>query len=136
VFELGPERLGRVKVGAMAASFSASVAIGRIGDVLFELIAPKEGQSPYHELLERRGEGVASVGVQVGLEGMQGLLAHTAARGYAPLIYGPLLGDHDSVYLACRSGIGTDLELIDTDGPGLYRRLLTLTPDRVVTGGL
>jgi hypothetical protein len=134
VFELGPGRLERVKVGGGAASFSASVAIGRIGDVVFELIAPKEGQSPYHELLARRGEGVASVGVQPGAEGMDGLLAHTIARGYATLIRGPLVGDHDSAYLACRSGIGTDLELVDADGPGLYRRLLALTPDRVVTG--
>jgi len=132
VFELGPDRLRYVRLAGEPASFRARVAWAIIGDTLIELIEPRDGRSPYHEVLETRGEGVISLGVLPGRDGFEKLVAHCAALGYAESMQGALTGSYPSSFFGARRFIGTDLEVLqpgEQSPVALFRRT---EPDRII----
>ena len=132
LFDLGPDRLRYVRLAGEPARFRARVAWALIGDTLIEVIEPLEGRSPYHDVLEERGEGVMSLGVLPGKDGFEKLVSHTAALGYAETMQGALTGSHPTSFFSARSFIGTDLEVLDPGEPSpaaLFRRT---EPDRIV----
>src|SRR5262249_53432688 len=118
VFEIGPDKLGHVTLGDAPATFRAKVAWGLVGDVVLEVVQPLEGRSPLTDVLETRGEGVASLGVEP-LERFDALLVHCANKGYRRLMTGSLVGTHRAAYLDARSKIGTDLEIVSTQGASM-----------------
>jgi hypothetical protein len=129
VFEVGPERLGHVTLGDAPAMFRARVAWGLVGDVVLEIVQPLEGRSPLSDVLETRGEGVASLGVEP-LERFDALLVHCAERGYRRLMTGSLVGSHRAAYLDARAKVGTDLEIVSTQGASMVAIYERATPDR------
>jgi hypothetical protein len=101
-----------------AAGFDARVAWSPIGQLLVELVQPQGGAGPYHAFLEGQGEGVFSLGVLPGRDGLDGLVRHLTGAGYAHLLGAPLVGDHPAALLGARRFIGTDLEIV---APGVRR---------------
>jgi hypothetical protein len=132
IFDLGPDRLRYVRLAGEPAKFRARVAWAIIGDTLIELIEPLEGRSPYHDVLEHRGEGVISLGVLPGRDGFEKLVTHCTALGYTESMQGALTGSHRSSFFGARRFIGTDLEVLDPGEPSpaaLFRRT---EPDRII----
>ena len=131
IFELEPEKLRHVTLGDAQASFRARVAWGTVGDIVLEIVQPKDGKSPFAQILETRGEGVASLGVDpVGR--FDDLLLHCANKGYPRLMTGALVGPERSAYLGGRTRIGTDLEIISTQGASLIATFERTKADRIV----
>lgn len=61
------------------------VSFARSGPLEIELIEPIEGENPYFEFLDRRGEGIHHLAFQV--EDMKAARAAFAARGFEPVFY-------------------------------------------------
>ena len=60
-----PDGLRDVSVRGSPARVDVRWAQARVGDLLFEIVEPGAGTSPWHEFLAAKGEGLASVGVTV-----------------------------------------------------------------------
>jgi hypothetical protein len=58
-----PDGLRDVAVRGKPAGIDVRWAQARVGDLLFEIVEPGAGTSPWHEFLATNGEGLASVGV-------------------------------------------------------------------------
>jgi hypothetical protein len=95
-------------------------------------VQPLDGRGPVHDALATCGEGVAWVGVQPDGEPLERVVARSVARGTAVTMRGALVGTTPAVRLATRAAIGTDLELLDADGPALAGELARTPPDRVI----
>lgn len=80
-------------------------ALARIDDVVIELLEPTAG--PYRELLDTRGEAIATLGVTP-RGAPAALLAHCRALGYR------VIADRGAgtAFLGARRWLGTDLELL------------------------
>lgn len=61
------------------------VSFARSGPLEIELIEPVEGENPYFEFLDRRGEGIHHLGFRV--EDMNAAKAAFAARGFEPVFH-------------------------------------------------
>jgi glyoxalase/bleomycin resistance protein/dioxygenase superfamily protein len=103
------------------------IAWGLVGDTLIEIVQPTGG--PHAEVLSKRGEGVASVGVLPGRDGFAALAAYCRELYGCPLDR-PLVGTHRSTYHTARAAIGTDLEVLDIESPTLLWH--NATPKRML----
>ena len=67
VYALGrPGGLRDVTVrGERRPTIDARWAQARVGDLIVEIVEPGAGTSPWHEFLDAKGEGLASIGVTV-----------------------------------------------------------------------
>jgi len=133
-FDLGPHRLGHVRVGGAPAAFEARVAVALLDRIVIELVQPGAGASPYADLLMTRGEGVAFVGVRADRHGPRDPVGSAVARGAPIRMTGSLLHTGRSVLLGTRGRIGTDLEVFEADSESLPEALERLTPDRILEG--
>jgi hypothetical protein len=131
VFEVRPEERRHVTLGDAPASFRARVAWGLVGDIVVEIVQPLEGKSPLSDILETRGEGVASLGVEP-IPRFDDLVAHCAGLGYRRLMNGSLVGSHRAAYLGARHRIGTDLEIVSTQGASMVAIYERTKPARVI----
>jgi hypothetical protein len=108
--------------------------VGRVGwavldRVLIEVVEPRAA-GPHKDVLDRRGEGVAFLGVLPDEDGAADVLGRALELGYERLGHGPVAGDGGrSVFLGARRAIGTDLELLPSDP---VRGFEAVTPDRIV----
>jgi hypothetical protein len=92
--------------------FRARLAQAAVGATTIELIEPGGGESPWHQLLATRGEGVATIGVSA-RGGAGALCDHLRAAGCAIPWQGALTGGRRSAFVAARPAFGTDLEVLD-----------------------
>lgn len=105
------------------------IAWALVDEMLIELVEPS-GASPYQDVLEQLGEGVATLGVEPN-EGLKPFVARCEGLGYACLHEGALVGDYPSAYLGARAAIGTDLEVV-AGGERMLSLFGRTEPDRVV----
>jgi hypothetical protein len=130
LFDRDREQLAHVTVAGAPAAFGVRIGWAMIDDVLLELVEPREGSSPYHQILSTRGEGVAFVGVQAGSQGLPALRRHCQGLGQATLMEQPLVGAHGSAVVGSRRDLGTDLELVDSRGESMRSIFWRTAPDR------
>ncbi|KPK65547.1 MAG: hypothetical protein AMK73_02660 [Planctomycetes bacterium SM23_32] len=122
VFGVGPWHLytyGKPLVRHMTrrgepADYKMRVALSHVGSMRVELIEPLEGDTVYHEFVEKHGYGIHHVGVLT--DDMAASLKAAAEAGLAMTQdgagFGPD-GDGHYAYLDTEGLIGTTIELIE-----------------------
>lgn len=113
-------------------AFGARVGWAMLNDVLIEAVEPREGASPYHDVLGRRGEGVATVGVTPDGRSLAAVRARAEALGCPTTFEGSLVGDVPCVRIAARKSIATDLELLDPKDGTMQEAFDRVAPERVI----
>ncbi|MGE5528523.1 MAG: VOC family protein [Patescibacteria group bacterium] len=88
----------------------AKLAFFQLGQVSLELIEPIGGPSTWRDFLESKGEGLHHVAFEV--QGMDGVLADMAARGYPLIQRGDYTGGRYA-YLDTQDALGAILELLE-----------------------
>ena len=102
---IGPWSIVEAGDGAPGGVRQASTLLG---DVLWEIVEPGAGPSPYRDFLDRRGPGVHHLGVAAGPGEYDARRAELAARGFA------VLGEEaGAVLFATDEVFGARLKLID-----------------------
>jgi len=130
LFDLGPDRLRQVTVAGAPAAFSVRVGWALVDDILFELVQPTGGASPFQAHLDTRGEAVAWLGLTP-RSGFDQVVNHCEGLGYAKRMWGSLLGDHRAAWFEARQWIGTDLEVLDPN-ESVVSLFARIEPDRVI----
>jgi len=117
VFGIGPWEIGTFRSSDISnatlhgkpASFGMRGAVARIGNILWELLQPLEGESAYREFLDKKGVGVHHVCVSV--ENYDECVEEMQKRGIGILMGGSLAGT-SFVYMDTEKTLGTVIELI------------------------
>jgi catechol 2,3-dioxygenase-like lactoylglutathione lyase family enzyme len=94
--------------------YSARLALGQIGDMMYELIEPLEGPSTYQEFLDTRGEGLHHLGYVV--DDLDAAIAEMETRGFPVLQSGRAFGvdgDGGYAYFETDAALGCIVEAIE-----------------------
>jgi methylmalonyl-CoA/ethylmalonyl-CoA epimerase len=86
VYDFGPPDVSRIVVRGKPASFRVRLAFTWTGDRMWEIIQPLEGNSPYQEFLDERGEGMHHTLVQHAGHKFDEVLERFRAQGCEPLM--------------------------------------------------
>jgi methylmalonyl-CoA/ethylmalonyl-CoA epimerase len=103
-----PPRMTNMKVRGKPAQYSMKIAVTEMGNIQWELIQPLTGPSIYREFLDKHGEGVHHIAVDVG--DYSKAVAVLKKHKIGTLMSGSLPGE-SYAYMDTGKTLGTVLEL-------------------------
>jgi methylmalonyl-CoA/ethylmalonyl-CoA epimerase len=114
VYTYGPPLVKQTTYRGRPEDFHMRIGVAEVGNLVFELIQPLDGDSLYKEFLQSAGDGVQHLGLFV--DDFDQGIADAAAAGF-PVIqsgrgYG-VRGDGGFAYLDTQQKLGTILELLE-----------------------
>lgn len=114
VYTYGPQRLHTMTYRGEDRPYVMKLALGYVGETMYELIESVSGPNIYEEFLDTRGEGLHHLGYYV--DAIDDAIAEMAAKGYALLQSGRgfgIDGDGAYAYFDTERDLGCIIEAIE-----------------------